>query len=344
MDNDLPVINLHELINTEWPEEIFVDGGLLSRGDKLLLGADSKAGKSTLLAQFLRKCTQAQPFLGFNITKPLKILFMQAELREKRLKERMMATSLLMPVEAREKFIICSTRGMVMLNNQNDLDKVKRLLNKVKPDIWCVDPMANFHDKDENSSTEMMEFFRVLDKTKEEFNLALVMSTHFRKGKKSKNASVLEMIRGSSALRGWPDTIIAIEGRQGDKCQHLAFELRNSDTIHKRILYYDRYNKEFKWEDPIEFCYTWAKAYIDNDGISTNQFIDALLTNCGDKLSNNRAKAFDIKNHLVSEGLLYEEEKGRSIILKVSNCLVLEEKALDKPILQGRERERSALP
>lgn len=316
------MINLHELINTKWPEDIFIEDGILSRGDRLLLGADSKSGKSTLLIQLLRNVTLGKPFIGFNVTRPLKILFMQAELRERRLKERMMATSMLMPVEARERFLICSTRGMVMLNNQRDLDSVKRTLDVHKPDIWCVDPMANFHDKDENSSTEMMDFFRLIDKTKEEFNLAILMSTHFRKGKKAKNASVLEMIRGSSALRGWADTNLAIEGRQGDKCQHLEFELRNSDTIHKRVLYYDRHNKEFKWQDPVSACLAWAKRFIPPNGVTTGQFIDGLLEECGELLSNNQNKAFKMKDHLVSENYLYETPIGKAIILRISNGLV----------------------
>lgn len=319
---ELPVINLHDLINTDWPEDIFIEEGLLSRGDRLLLGADSKSGKSTLLVQLLRNTVLGKPFIGFKVTRPLKILFMQAELRERRLKERMMATSLLMPVEARERFLICSTRGMVMLNSQKDMDSVRRTLEVNKPDIWCVDPMANFHDKDENSSTEMMDFFRLLDKTKEEFNLALLMSTHFRKGKKAKNASVLEMIRGSSALRGWADTNLAIEGRQGDKSQHLEFELRNSDTIHKRVLYYDRKNKEFAWEDPVSTCLKWAKSFIPSNGIPTGAFVEAMLENCGQQLSNNQNKAYKMKEHLVGENYLYETPVGKAIILRLSNGLV----------------------
>ncbi len=308
----LGVINLHELMNTEWPEEIFIGGGILSRGDRLLLGADSKAGKSTLLMQMLRACCSAKDFLGFQIKKHLKILFMQAELRESRLKERMKATSQFMPTKERERFMICSTRGMVMLTNMEDMKKVENTLEHYKPDIWCIDPMANFHDRDENSSTEMMNFFRLLDRIKERHNLAIIMSTHFRKASSQKPVSVLSMIRGSSALRGWADTNLAIEGNQGDDFQHLEFELRNSDNIHKRVLYYDKITREFKWKDPIVECGKWAIEYLCDKEVKSTLFIKDMMKQKGEEVSHNKSKAQAVKSQLVHMGVLKETVDGNN--------------------------------
>jgi hypothetical protein len=193
---------------------------------------------------------------------------------------------------------------------------VSDTLDKVKPDIWCIDPMANFHDSDENSSTDMMKFFRLLDKVKEKHNLAIIMSTHFRKASANKNVSVLQMIRGSSALRGWADTNLAIEGNQGDKCQHLEFELRNSDKIHKRILYYNKATREFDWEDPIVVCGAWALKYFDGMEIKVTTFIKELLSHCGDKLSNNKGKAYKVKEQLVQDGVFEEIEDGKYKLLR----------------------------
>jgi hypothetical protein len=43
-------ISYNTLEQVDWPEDVFIEGGLLSRGDTMLVAADSKGGKSTLSA------------------------------------------------------------------------------------------------------------------------------------------------------------------------------------------------------------------------------------------------------------------------------------------------------
>lgn len=315
----LKTICLDTLLQTEWPEEIFIGGGLLCRKERMLLAADSKAGKSTLLAQLLRSLVSGKAFLGFEVPKQISVLFMQAELREKRLKERMYPKSADLPSFAKTNFHICSTGGVIMLDDERDLKSLRLTLEIIKPDVLCIDPMANFHCFDENSSKDMMIFLRGLDRLKEDFNLSVIMSTHFRKGKQ--NGSIMEMIRGSGALKGWADTNICIEGHQGDSSQHLEFELRNSDEIHKRILFYNRTTKEFDWKDTNDVLINWTKNILFESDMPSNKFVQCMISQLGDYVSSNRTKAYNMKKMLVSKGLVHEyKDKNKQMLRLVPAC------------------------
>lgn len=339
----LKVICLESLLNSEFPEEVFIGGGLLCRYERMLLAADSKAGKSTLLTQILRCLSEGKPFLGFEVPKARSVLFMQAELREKRLKDRMTPTGKLLSQEAQRLFQICSTEGLIMFDDSKDLDRVKKTLDIVKPDVLTIDPMANFHMSDENSSRDMMMFLRILDRLKADFNLSIIMSTHFRKG--AQTGSIMEMIRGSGALKGWADTNICIEGHQGDKSQHLEFELRNSDDIHKRILFYNRDTKSFDWKDTLRMVINWTIEILSLEDMPTNKFVQSMIVQCGDYVSSNRTKAYKMKETLVSKGVILEFKNGKVHLLRLNPmCIYKHDTNLDSDTQQQVERGQKASP
>lgn len=310
----LPVksISYDTLESTEWPEDIFIQGGMLSRGDTMLIGADSKAGKSTFICGMIRQIISGGDFLGFKVSRPLKILYMQAELREKRLKERLFPTYQKIKPEFKKNLFIWSTRGIILFGKDQDFIEAEIVLTK--PDILIIDPMLNFHNYNENDSQQMGEFFRYLDNIKEKYDIAIIMAHHFRKASQDKKAKVnlLDSIRGSSALRGWAVTTIAMEGRGESEYRDLAFDLRNSDEPLKRTIHYNKDTKDFDWHDPITLISEWAIEYLASckELPSTETFISAMVNN-NHVLGNNRTKAFSIKNSLVGTGVLKVITKGK---------------------------------
>ena len=207
VNNLLPLISFAELLSTEWPEEVFIEGGLLSRGDSMMIGAESKAGKSTLLMTLIRQLLLGGDFLGFKVVKPIKVLLMQAEIRESRLKERIISKFSSISSSSLQTSYTWNTRGQILLDR--DLSKIKYNIELSKPDVLILDPFINFHTASENDATQITNVFRKLDAIKEEFNIALIISQHFRKLGQSKD-SLLESIRGSTAFRGWAVTTIAL--------------------------------------------------------------------------------------------------------------------------------------
>lgn len=313
-NDSLPVKSLSykSLEEKEWPEDVFIEGGLLSRGDTMLIGADSKAGKSTFLCGMIRQIISGGDVLGFKVTRPLKVLYMQAELREKRLKERLFPTYEKIDTVFKENLFIWSTRGIVLFGKDQAFIEAEIVLTK--PDILVIDPMLNFHNYNENNAQEMGSFFRSLDMIKDTHDIAIIMAHHFRKANPDTKfkTNLLESIRGSSALRGWAVTTIAMEGRGESEYRELAFDLRNSDEPIKRTIRYNKTTKDFDWHDPVGIISEAIKITMKGLQLKTGEFLDHLLLHHGSLLSNNRSKASLMKKHLVEYHFIKEEIKGKT--------------------------------
>lgn len=313
-------VSFSNLLDTDWPEEVFIDGGLFSRGDAMVIGAESKAGKSTLIMTLIRELITGGNFLGFKVVKPLKVLLMQAEIRESRLKERIIGKYSLLDKELLNNSYAWNTRGLVMI--ERDFETVKAAIGDIRPDIVIIDPLINFHAYDENNATQMSSFFRKLDIIKSEFNLSLIMAQHFKKsGGTKQKISLLEMIRGSSAIRGWADITIAIEGRTSHEYRNLEFDTRNSDQPFKRMIKYNAKTKEFDWHDPISLIAEMLKKEMGKDELNTNQVVQLIIKKCGHLVAKNRNKAFEAKDNLVRMSLLNEKEEGNKVLLSVNHAV-----------------------
>ena len=302
----------------DWPEDIFIEGGILSRGDTMLIGAESKGGKSTFLSGLIRQLITGNDFLGFKVVKPLKVLYMQAELRESRLKQRLFPTYSKISDEHKDNIYIWSTNGLVLFNSEFEKE-IESEIFSIHPDVLIIDPMLNFHNFNENDAQQMGQFFRMLDKIKSTFDLAIIMAHHFRKAFQDPKhkTNLLEMIRGSSALRGWAVTTIAMEGRGNSEYRDLEFDLRNSDEPLKRTIRYNPAIKDFDWHDPLTTVKQWAIEYLESRNGSaptTEQFISKMLDD-NHVLGNNREKAFKIRASLVGTGVLRLTKVGKTVLV-----------------------------
>ena len=283
----------------------------------MLIGGESKGGKSTILGNLIREMMCGGDFLGFKVLKPLSVLMMQAELRESRLQKRLFPKYSKLSPEHLQNSSVWNTRGLIMI--ERNIGLVKEWLETIKPDVLVIDPIINFHDHEENDATAMAKFFRAIDELKSEFNLAVIMSHHFRKlGEGVKQpSSLLNSVRGSSAFRGWMDTTIVMEGRTKNEYRRVEFETRNSDEHIKRIIKYNPATKEFDWHNPVERVMTMLKTKMNGDKLSTTQVVNLILIHCGDYVSKNRTKAFDLKDLLISTKQLKATEEGKTVYLEM---------------------------
>lgn len=309
-------LSFSQLLETVWPDDAFIAGGILSRGDTLLVGAESKAGKSTLLSLLVRELITGGNFLGFKVEHPVTVFYLQAELREARLKERLIPTYSKLPVPLLGQSFIWNTRGNILFGRDTNL--IFEWIQKLHPDVLLIDPLANFHTYDENNATEMMKLARLFDHMKFTFNLSLILSHHFRKLGNQKSESLLEHLRGSSALRGWVDTTIAMEGRTKSEYRRLEFDTRNSDEPIRRLVKYNAQTKDFDWHNPVNDVYAMLVNKLNGLALPTDQVVQLILKECGHLVSRNRTKAFEMKELLLStHQLSAHSPDGKTILLSI---------------------------
>ena len=203
---------------------------------------------------------------------------------------------------------------------EQDSNLIRQQIAELRPDVLMIDPLLNFHTYDENNATEMAKLFRVMDRIKVDFELSLILSHHYRKKERQGKAqeSLMEMIRGSSALRGWVDTTIAIEGRGKSEYRRLEFETRNSDEPIRRLIRYNMATKAFDWHDPLAAVYEMLAIKMNGEEMPTAQVIQLILTECGDLVSRNRTKAQEVKDLLIHTNQLIPREDGPKVFLKLA--------------------------
>lgn len=326
----------HELLDKVWPQDVVIGEGILSIGDRLVLGGEPKSGKSILLAQMIRGLCMGTDFLGFKIPKARKVLYVQAELREGRLKQRLMpwetwakANGIVFP---KDMFYVWSTNGPLYLTQplpdkpptDHPLMKLYEEMDAIKPDVIVFDPLASFHDMNENDSREMKQLTEVIDKVKEHMDLAVVIAHHFRKGNmsdKTANIPLHDRIRGSSVMTAWADSIIAIFGNQNTKdTKHLEFLLRDSDGHPERVLTYNGVTKAFDFYDPYGFSVAWARTYFAAGltNVPTGDFVEALKKGCAVACKGgNQTAAYQLKDRMITDGVLSETKSGKSKVLNI---------------------------
>jgi len=234
--------NLAKLMRSkkELPEDL-LGSRLMNPGSLFLLAGAPKAGKSDLLLQWLVRAATGESFLGFQPSRPMKVFYMQAEIKEEFIAERITSMGLSEETidQLEENFYITDRFLHTLDSVAEDLIREMRQSNFI-PDIVVLDPLANFTmDGDENSENDNAKMVKVITKIRRDIIQkinpdAVLAITHHTS--KMKRRDVMEdpfnSIRGASALRGLYDTGIVIF-KPDEEAVHrrLFFELRNGPGI-----------------------------------------------------------------------------------------------------------------
>ena len=211
--------------------------GVLFRGARLLLGGAPKVGKSAFIIQMGIAAACGGEFLGHRFERPIRVLWMQAEIHKSFLYQRLQRATLHLEPAAKalaRTHFFASGRCDLDLGDSESLDLTKRVLADARPDFVIFDPVINFASMDENNNAEVRALLRSVDALGEEFNCATALVHHLRKGADSGDFNA---IRGATAFRGWFDTGLMLSANDGGLT--LAYELRNTAQIQPQSLEID---------------------------------------------------------------------------------------------------------
>jgi hypothetical protein len=229
-----------DMVSNHYPKQDLVSGRLLVSGGISMIAGQSKIGKSFFTINFCIACALGVDFLGFKIPKPLKVYYLNAEIKREYFAERLRNLRIDKDqlTKLSENFYV-SDRFSGSLTDQSCIDAIISDIENAfgednKPDLIVIDPLANVCGGDENDNSAMLKFFqdlrnRFLDKVNKEAATLIIHHT----GKAGYNQDEpFNSLRGASAIRGFYDAAIMLSKiSQNSDMIKLDFEVRNGKSI-----------------------------------------------------------------------------------------------------------------
>jgi len=292
----------------------FRKNALIHKGDKVMLGAESKAGKTWWMLQQALCISAGIPFLGHKTVQGV-VLYCNFELRPwafaRRVKQISQALGLV-DGTGRAKvpplFIGWNLRGKCY-----DIERLcavaEERLRKIpgmKLAGIVIDPLyKSYGGKEENSATDMAAVLESMEKFAENFHAAIFISSHFAKGD-SAGKNQIDRISGSGVIARDPDSIMTLSKIKDEKNLY-TFEatLRNMASPEPRVVEFD-----FPIWKPRDDIKAGGKAYdlsalvdlLPEQGLTSNQWFDAASEQgiCGKKSNWSDLRDRALKNGLVT--------------------------------------------
>ena len=231
-------------------EQYWGDCFIFEQSRCLLIGKP-KIGKSHWLGAFAAAATTGQQFMGMPFTKPCKVMWLQAEIIQEFLKNRIdlyyepyrhdpdlmaLGHANLIPTGRLRKNIM----------RDKDINAIAESIDYHQPDIVMIDPIINFFDGEENSNQEIHSLLSRIDRLIELFGVAVIIAHHT--GKERADDASFMSARGGSAFAGWMDSGIKLMGQRPNVT--MFYEARNAKEPDTHL---SRFDFEKGYWDMVDF-------------------------------------------------------------------------------------------
>lgn len=254
---ELPFFTAAQLLDENVPpvESWWYDGALCP-GTVTLIAGPPKVKKSFFAMGLAMAASCGGDFLDQTFSRPLRVMWVQAEIQRGFLKERFeRLVARFGPDETqliRENFLM-SDRLELILEQENEFLKLARTISFYKPDIVIIDPLFNFSLVEENDASKVRHLLRRIGSMRSLVPGLSVVVVHHAK-KEIDQDSPFESIRGSGAFRGYYDFgVMLTPTPEGPR--KVYFDTRNREEIKPQLLEVDDAGKwsrvEFK-DDRLE--------------------------------------------------------------------------------------------
>jgi hypothetical protein len=197
------------------PPEILKD--LLWKGCRMSVEGSSKAGKTWTLMNLGIAAAQGTSWLGIDVVKPCRVLYMDFELIGRMASYRMKKISKALNTGRQTNFKYWPLRGSCY-----EFARLKDHLllsgQQKAYDLVIVDPYYKAAaGLDENSVSDVMLILQEIERFSEETETAIVYAHHYSKGNKS-DVDALDRASGSGAFARDPDAKIMLTRHMEDDC------------------------------------------------------------------------------------------------------------------------------
>jgi len=239
-------LGLKPFSDTEWVdmnddgiEQFWGDAFIFQKSRVLLLGKP-KIGKSNWLGAFAAGATTGTDFMDVEFSRPLKVMWFQAEIIAEFLKRRIDTYYKRFEFDddlrrMGHNNLIISGRLRKNLMRDQDIEQFSQEIEFHKPDIVMIDPIINFFDGEENSNTEIRKLLDRVDMLMDMHNVTVIIAHHT--GKERADDKTFMSARGGSVFAGWFDSGIKLGGEKSNVS--VFYEARNAMEPKEHLASFD---------------------------------------------------------------------------------------------------------
>ena len=220
-------------------EQYWGDAFIFQKSRVLLLGKP-KIGKSNWLGAFAAGATTGTDFMDVEFSRPLKVMWFQAEIIAEFLKRRIDTYYRRFEFDQEllsmgHSNLIISGRLRKNLMRDQDIEQFSQEIEFHKPDLVMIDPIINFFDGEENSNTEIRKLLDRVDMLIDMHGISVIIAHHT--GKERADDKSFMSARGGSVFAGWFDSGIKLSGEKPDVS--VFYEARNAMEPKEHLASFD---------------------------------------------------------------------------------------------------------
>lgn len=202
--NGLPVKRACDLADSAGQPKWLIEG-LWADQAVGILGGEPKCCKSFLaLDMAVSVASGAACLRRFRVFRTAPVLLFPAEDALSVVRQRLegICAAAHTRLDALPIYVITAPR--LLLDLPQDREQLQETVARIKPALLILDPFIRLHRSDENASKEVAPLLGYLRQLQREFNVAVLLVHHVRKGSGTKRPG--QALRGSSDLHGWGDS------------------------------------------------------------------------------------------------------------------------------------------
>ena len=226
-------------LKTSTIDQYWGDAFIFEKSRVLLLGKP-KIGKSNWLGAFAAGATTGTDFMEVPFSRPLKVMWFQAEIIAEFLKRRIEVYYRRFAADPEVQRVgydnlIISGRLRKNLMRDADIQAFSDEIAFHKPDIVMIDPIINFFDGEENNNSDIRRLMDRIDMLMEMNNVSVILAHHT--GKERADDKSFLSARGGSVFAGWFDSGIKLSGEKPEI--NLFYEARNAQEPEEHMAFFD---------------------------------------------------------------------------------------------------------
>jgi hypothetical protein len=285
------VIPASILLRKEYPkEQEIIAKGILPKGGGLILAGESGEGKSILRLEVGILLSMGWPVWELEIPTARRVFIFQFENTEAqeayRLKKMLEGLGI---TDFPDRLCFSDPTIRVDIGNPKDRALMVDIIKESQAEVVVYDPLSSIHRINENDNIAMRGVLDNITEMNRKLGTTAMVIHHF--GKPQEGLATAHRTRGSSSIRDWADTLIAVTRK---KHEHKTLRLlefikvRNGPEPKPILLERDEYFIHTRVDDDILCPPERVKAILEALGGQTQdqaKFIEAIIeaTKCSDR-------------------------------------------------------------